>query len=150
MSRTIERMQRRILNREAKEHSPLHSHPKYTIPFSISRFESPKLKIHENLIREFAFEFLTDYHRFPYYGIQQRFQTPFHWMRVFPSRRTKIGSKLACVTGRPSRYWQPTLRILGTSRKKRRATLLTASLGCKIRPPTVGNMYPVCHVALRI
>lgn len=46
MSRTIERMQRRILNREAKEHPPLHSHPKYTIPFSISRFESPKLKIH--------------------------------------------------------------------------------------------------------
>lgn len=65
---------------------------------------------------------------------------------LFPSRRTRIGSKLACVTGRPSRYWQPTLRILGTSRKKRRAMLLAASLGCKIR--SWGNMYPVCHVAL--
>lgn len=28
----------------------------------------------KNLIRVFAFGFLTDYHRFPYYGIQQRFQ----------------------------------------------------------------------------
>lgn len=47
MSWTMQRMQRRILNREAKKHPPpLHSHPKYTMPFSISRrFESP-LKIH--------------------------------------------------------------------------------------------------------
>lgn len=37
----------------------------------------------KNLIREFAFGFLTDYHRFPYYGIQQRFETPFHRIQSY-------------------------------------------------------------------
>lgn len=47
MSWTMERMQRRILNREAKKHPPpLHSHPKYTMPFSISRRFESSLKIH--------------------------------------------------------------------------------------------------------
>lgn len=101
----------------------------------------------KNLIRVFAFGFLTDYH--PYYGIQQRFQKLRSIARGYSRHGGRESvSKLACVTGRPTRYWQPALRIPGTSRKKGRATLLASSLGCKIRPRGEGNMYPVCHVAL--
>lgn len=58
----------------------------------------------KNLIRVFAFGFLTDYHRFPYYGIQQRFQKLRSIARGYSRHGGRESvSKLACVTGRPTR-----------------------------------------------
>lgn len=132
---TMERMERRILNREAKKHPPpLHSHPKYTMPFSISRrFESP-LKIHwKTLFECLHSDFWRITTRIMEYS--NAFKNSFHRTRLFPSRRTRIGFE-TCLRHRQThpRYWQPALRIPGTSRKKGRATLLASSLGCKIRP----------------
>lgn len=96
--------QRRILNRKARKHPPLHFHPKYTVPFSISRrFESP-LKIHW---KPFYSRVCTDFWRIttrsPYYGIQQRFQTPFHCIAGIPVTEDENRFETACVTGRPPR-----------------------------------------------
>lgn len=56
----------------------------------------------KNLIRVFAFGFLTDYH--PYYGIQQRFQKLRSIARGYSRHGGRESvSKLACVTGRPTR-----------------------------------------------
>ena len=104
----------------------------------------------KNLIRVFAFGFLTDYHRFPYYGIQQRFQKLRSIARGYSRHGGRESvSKLACVTGRPTRDIGNPRWGFPVHRGKRGEQHCSPPLsGARFVHGGKGNMYPVCHVAL--
>lgn len=149
MSWTIERMQCRILNREAKKHPPpLHSHPKYTIPFSISRrFESP-LKIHwKTLFESLHSDFwrITTVSRIMEYSNALKLHSIAY--RVIPVTEDENRFE-TCLRHRQ------TLAILATHVEDSRYIAEKAAGNVARRLSRVqdsfmrGNMYPVCHVAL--
>lgn len=99
----------------------------------------------KNLIREFAFGFLTDYHRFPYYGIQQRFETPFHRIQSYSRHggRESVRNLLASQAD-PRDIGVEDSRYIAEKAAGNVARRLSRVQDSFMR----GNMYPVCHVAL--
>lgn len=100
----------------------------------------------KNLIREFAFGFLTDYHRFPYYGIQQRFETPFHRIQSYSRHggRESVRNLLASQTDPRDIGHVEDSRYIAEKAAGNVARRLSRVQDSFMR----GNMYPVCHVAL--
>lgn len=99
----------------------------------------------KNLIREFAFGFLTDYHRFPYYGIQQCFETPFHRIQSYSRHggRESVRNLLASQAD-PRDIGVEDSRYIAEKAAGNVARRLSRVQDSFMR----GNMYPVCHVAL--